>query len=566
MAVALTVCLTIPALAASPVIREDNPAASDASPLALALAGVQAMLDQEAANAGAQYAMPLHALNMRREVISGNIVHYSFEVRFGEGKYDRFRLHRVVKEAKPGRPIQTATNIFLQHGDYKDFTGMYLPGLYSPSTPDDFGIAVFLARNGVDVWGIDQTWTLVPADETDYAFMADYGMARAIRDMNLGIAVARAVRLATACGPGKMILSGYSSGVWSTAGLLSQETQLPPLRRQVNAYIPIDVPIKTSDPGWQTVFLNDMAMCDAGLAAGVYNGFVPFQTLGLLARNHPDDPSPIIPGFSNIQAANFLSFAPGAGFPSPFHYWAGVLDETGFPTGPRLTDRELWLDFLESGIAWQPYLWWKEIDIFALAPLDGMDSPFDDHLGDIRVPLLNVAAAGGVGAVSLPALSLLGSEDVEVLIPSLGPPMETDLAHIDIFTWSGSETMFWRPMLNWIKAHSEGPGGLLFASDDEAGATPPPGNAILSFGLERIVPNPQRGPLVLGFTLADGVSGRLEVVSVSGRLVHSAEVGDLGPGRHQLQLGGTTHLPTGVYLVKLTQNGRVSSQRVTIIQ
>jgi len=62
------------------------------------------------------------------------------------------------------------------------------------------------------------------------------------------------------------------------------------------------------------------------------------------------------------------------------------------------------------------------------------------------------------------------------------------------------------------------------------------------------------------------VSARLEVVSVSGRLVHSAEVGDLGPGRHQLQLGGTTHLPTGVYLVKLTQNGRVSSQRVTIIQ
>jgi len=154
-----------------------------------------------------------------------------------------------------------------------------------------------------------------------------------------------------------------------------------------------------------------------------------------------------------------------------------------------------------------------------------------------------------------------------MLMPSLGPPLETDIGHIDIFTWPGAENLFWQPMLAWINAHAEGPGGLLFAAeDDEVSAAGSPAGGNLAFGLERIVPNPQRGPLVVSFALAGPTSAKLEVVSVSGRLVRSAEVGDLGPGRHQLQLGGTVHLPTGVYLVRLSQNGQVSSQRVTILQ
>jgi hypothetical protein len=173
---------------------------------------------------------------------------------------------------------------------------------------------------------------------------------------------------------------------------------------------------------------------------------------------------------------------------------------------------------------------------------------------------------GGFGPVTEYSVALLGSQDVEVLMPSLGAPYETDIGHIDIFTWPGAENLFWQPMLAWIKAHSEGPGGLLFAMEEDADAAPPAGPATLAFGLERIVPNPQRGPLVVSFTLGGGTTAKLEVVNVAGRLVRSAEVGDLGPGRHQLQLGGTTHLPNGVYLVRLTQDGQASSQRVTVLQ
>ena len=97
-----------------------------------------------------------------REVIADDIVHYTYTIGIGGGQYDRIRLHRVVKESSYKNPIKTNKAIFFQHGDAKDFVGMLLPGLYSPTTPNDYGMAVYLARNNVDVWGIDQAWNLVP--------------------------------------------------------------------------------------------------------------------------------------------------------------------------------------------------------------------------------------------------------------------------------------------------------------------------------------------------------------------------------------------------------------------
>ena len=122
-----------------------------------------------------------------RQVIVDDIVHYSFLVRTGCGPRDVIGLHRVVKERRRFVPIRTSKSIFLQHGDGKTFTGMFLPGQLSPHTDDDFGIAVFLAQNDVDVWGIDQAWTLVPADTTDLAFMETWGLQRQVDDLSLDV-------------------------------------------------------------------------------------------------------------------------------------------------------------------------------------------------------------------------------------------------------------------------------------------------------------------------------------------------------------------------------------------
>ena len=184
-------------------------------------------------------------VGVQRSLVAEGIAHYVMRVRTGPGPYDFIRVHRVVKLGRGGLPIRTAANVFLQHGDAKDFTGMFLPGVYSPATPDDFGFAVYAARRGVDVWGIDQAWNVVPQDLADYSFMKDWGLARQVRDLGIGVGVARLGRLATGSGAGQMIVSGYSSGVFTTLAFLDAETRLPPAARSAKALIPVDLCFRT---------------------------------------------------------------------------------------------------------------------------------------------------------------------------------------------------------------------------------------------------------------------------------------------------------------------------------
>ena len=69
----------------------------------------------------------------------------------------------VVKETAPNRPVHARQALFLTHGDIWPFRAAFLTGAHP--------LPVFLAQNGVDVWGIDFRSTLVPATVTDLSFM-----------------------------------------------------------------------------------------------------------------------------------------------------------------------------------------------------------------------------------------------------------------------------------------------------------------------------------------------------------------------------------------------------------
>jgi len=193
--------------------------------------------------------------NFQRIPITGQIVHYKFQVVIGPGQYDVIGVHRVIKERRPFWPERSLKAFFYQHGDYKDFEGMCLPGTKSPSTPDDFGIAVFLAENNVDVWGIDQAWTLVPESVADHSFMANWGIEKQAHDLSMAIAIARFTRFFTGNRFTKLFLCGYSSGVATGYTLLNQETQLSKWLRQVDGYIAADLTIKTDHEGNKQVFV-----------------------------------------------------------------------------------------------------------------------------------------------------------------------------------------------------------------------------------------------------------------------------------------------------------------------
>jgi hypothetical protein len=440
-----------PSLPLNPALAGDGP---DAQALAVQIAGALGWevnadlvrLDRSVSLGAGTLVDP------QRQVIAGDVVHYSCRVRTGSGPWDYIGLHRVVREERLGRPIRTVKAVFLQHGDAKNFVGMYLPGLNSASTPDDFGIAVFLARHDVDVWGIDQAWTLVPNDMTDLSFTPDSGLDRQVKDLSCAIRIARHLRLVAGPGLDKIIVSGYSSGTTTCYALLNEETQLPPGRRQVRGYIPIDMAPAVNDDDWILSFTSYLPYYQSLAASGQYlfdTGFVP---LGTLARTDPDGASPIIPGFTNLQAALYMAAGPIFGTSISTHYLAGIWDGD-MPVGLQFVTLDQWLDFTSSAPQYEAVQFIIDYSRW-IDPTT--DEPWDDYFAEITVPILNLGAAGGADPFSDYCLSLLGSTDITKVRVQLRPDEEAllDFGHIDIFIASNAPELAWQPMLDWIESHS----------------------------------------------------------------------------------------------------------------
>ncbi len=139
--------------------------------------------------------------------------------------------------------------------------------------------------------------------------------------------------------------------------------------------------------------------------------------------------------------------------PVPFyHYCAGTFDEFGFPTGLRFTNSDYMLDFALAVPSFQSL--GEMIDGEALLCSD--DTPYDDYLGEITIPVFYVGAAGGFGEYGVYTTTLLGSydnDDVDTLIVELYPPeaVPLDYGHIDLLFADDAESLVWEPIYNWIK-------------------------------------------------------------------------------------------------------------------
>lgn len=384
-------------------------------------------------------------------VVARNIVHYRFTVRVGPGPYDVIGLHRVVKQGNPCVPLKSKHAIFLLHGDAKDFTGMWLPGTRSTNLPEDFGLAAYLAEHNVDVWGIDQGWAIVPAGVTDFGFMKEWGLQRNINDLLFGISIARMARFLTGNGYDPMILLGYSSGGATGYAALGVETQKPSDQRQVRGFICADMVLKTNDPATRQSFVNDLAFYKDPYDNGINQADIPFQPIANLARTDPGGASPIFSGFTNMQVALFFGSGQIFGGDVTFHYLAGIMDETGFPVGPRFVTLPQWLDFMAAGVPYEANKF--IIDYDELVGEVG-NSPFDDHMAEIKTPIFNLAAKGGFGSITVYGTTLVGSSDITHLIAEMGTgDILTEFGHIDLFLAPQAPTKVWHPILKWVKTH-----------------------------------------------------------------------------------------------------------------
>jgi hypothetical protein len=204
--------------------------------------------------------------------------------------------------------------------------------------------------------------------------------------------------------------------------------------------------LKTDNMAMRQAFVNDI---------GAYSGYkfdIPFQPIGYLARTKPDDPSPMAAGMTNLQFALFFGSAQFLGPDISTHYLsASTFGPDGLPTGLRLVSLPQFFDFLEAGVPYETSRF--EIDIDKLVGEVG-DSPFDDHLGEITVPILNLVARGGFGPYGTSRLTLLGSSDITTKTVEIGTGNPaTEFGHIDLFIAPQAPALAWNPLLVWLRAH-----------------------------------------------------------------------------------------------------------------
>jgi pimeloyl-ACP methyl ester carboxylesterase len=398
----------------------------------------------------------------RRHIVA-DVFEYSFQLKVGAGEHDVIGVHRVIRERANGVAHRADHALFLVHGDLWGFDEAFMSSTLSGAVPREQSLGVYLARKGVDVWGIDLRWRQVPADTTDFAFMKDWNIGTHVGDIAAAVGAARAVRSATGSGDGKVALLGWSRGGAIAYAYANEETRLPESQRQVGALIPFDIAYKLAPEheAQRTAACTRYAAEKAALDAGVYvsplGGGV--KTFGLLAATSPDDLSPV-PGFDGLTnrqtallvgSATHLLFAPNP--PVPFyHLNAGAFDASGAPTGLQFTREDYLYDFYQTAAPFQSSTEQAENDAVICGETA---TPYDDRLGEITIPVLYVGAGGGFGEYGLDTLARLGSADATSHVVNLygAGARPVEFGHADLLTADNAKDLVWGPLYDWLVSH-----------------------------------------------------------------------------------------------------------------
>jgi pimeloyl-ACP methyl ester carboxylesterase len=394
---------------------------------------------------------------VERHHIVDHIYEYSWVISTGNDAHHRVGVHRVVKE-EHGCPRPSDQAIFLVHGDGWNFNAAFLRGTSLPNS-----LPVFLAHRGVDVWGIDLGWTLVPSNTTDFTFMRHWGLQRDIDDLEQALSFARSVRTQTGSPHNRLVLLGWSRGGWIGFALLNQESQQRIEERNVRAYIPVDNSFKIQDPAFRASACDFADGTGADLRAGIYAySSDPVPQLGQLAITDPNGVSPIFgPPYTNLDASLTVGAAAyqlnGPNFLAGefYHYVGGTFpggNIWGIPDGLVYTSIPEWNNLLVLDSPFEAVR--MEHDTYTIS-CGAVSTPFDNHLSDITVPVLYVGAGGGFGSNGLYTLTLLGSQDVSSLIVSFYPPEQAafDFGHVDLFYAQNADDLVWSPIYQWLSTH-----------------------------------------------------------------------------------------------------------------
>jgi hypothetical protein len=334
------------------------------------------------------------------------------------------------------------------HGAVQDFDDIFLTA-GAEEVNASSSAPYYLAGKGIDVWGIDLAWNLVPLECADFGFMKGWGVDRDIDHTLKAMSVARLIRGLSGQGFGPMNLLGFSYGVAMCYGGAGLETQLVSVCRDIAGIIPVDSEFKPV-PGQDAVRQENCAGADQALQelqAGnyVFPWGTQFHGLAGLVMNDPQGPSPIpdFEGMSNTQAMLAV-----ATMTSPnWHFLGGRME------GLHYTDFDR---FLRLSAAVTPYMPRQAFyDMNACGCDDeGYEVAFDDHLEEIDLPIFYMGAGGGTPYGAWVAENRTASGDVSSHIVSIeGAEQPTDYGHADLWLGKRASELVWVHLFTWLEAH-----------------------------------------------------------------------------------------------------------------
>ena len=394
-----------------------------------------------------------------RVVLHGNVVHYQFDVPVGPGPFDVIRMHRVVKEVWPGWPAKKMEGILLLPGLPQRFEAVFLQAPLPDHPIDQSSIALFLASNNIDVWGIDYGYSFVPPDATSFEFLSGWGVEKDAEHVQAALSIARWLRVMSMQGTGPMHLLGFSYGGLLVYAAAAEDTQRPGHLRNIKGIIPVDgTPIKVAPGSPQQ--LNACKLAGDTLAllgAGKYQfDFRASSARGLKALNDPDGMSPSSGGV--VSQPPFLPFPafPANTFTNfQFSQVNAVRNKTLGGTY-TVSPPSVTLFFAEAlrivGLqAVTPPYYPNQIDYEGAASRCDSDLypvAFDDHFAEVDVPIYYIARADNWYY----PVTLVRSADVTTnIVNQLWDP--SLYGHADFFLADDAASVIWQPILDWIRAH-----------------------------------------------------------------------------------------------------------------
>lgn len=387
----------------------------------------------------------LQLLSATRNVIEGNVAEYTFIIRTGTGEFDKIAIHRVTKENSAWHPEHSDDGVLMLHGDVGNFdTAFMLSTLstnFTTNVSTNHSVAMYLAENGMDVWGLSLPWTFVPDNQTSFTFMQNWNTAKYIQDINKALKFAKSGRFYSGSGCDDMFFLGWSRGAFEVWAYANYETRLSPSQRDVKAIIPVDDTFKY-DPVAHAAFITSactrFANVNATRASGTYH-----STTGQGVKGLPD---------AGLLVAATQTWTLVSPPPNTFyHFTAGQFLSNGTPYDTKYSNFNMAKVFVQYMPSFQSN---GEI-LDNEAVLCGLPNSYDDNLTGITVPILNIAAAGGFGRTTLYTTSLTGSNDTNNTLIAFESILAEDLdyGHADLFWANNAPTTWWNTLNHWITTH-----------------------------------------------------------------------------------------------------------------